>query len=271
MSASGVPTRRSGAIARCPSAGSPAQHQRSPRTGVPSCSGGSAAAPAGPGARTARCPARRGPAGAKSRRTRSTSGASARGQKTGPPSTIGPTGWSRYSKAVAIPKLPPPPRSPQNSSGSVQASTCSGSPSAVTRSTESRLSTVRPSLRMRWPSPPPRVSPPMPVWLTIPAGVASPNALGGAVELAQQDPAGRPGGAGPRVDPDRLHQRQVDHQAAVATAWPATACPPPRTETSRSCSRAKRTASATSSAPAQRAISAGRRSMAPFQTRRASS
>jgi hypothetical protein len=55
------------------------------------------------------------------------------------------------------------------------------------------------------------------------------------------------------------------------TAWPATAWPPPRTETGRSSSLAKRTASTTSSAPAQRATSAGRRSMAPFQTRRASS
>jgi hypothetical protein len=55
------------------------------------------------------------------------------------------------------------------------------------------------------------------------------------------------------------------------TAWPATAWPPPRTEMTRSRSRAKRTAAVTSSAPAQRAISAGRRSIAPFQTRRASS
>ena len=55
------------------------------------------------------------------------------------------------------------------------------------------------------------------------------------------------------------------------TAWPATAWPPPRTETSRSASLANLTASTTSSAPAHRAIRAGRRSIAPFQTRRASS
>jgi hypothetical protein len=42
-----------------------------------------------------------------------------------------------------------------------------------------------------------------------------PEPLGGPVQLAQQDAAGGPGDAGRRVDPDRLHQRQVDHQPAV--------------------------------------------------------
>jgi hypothetical protein len=40
-------------------------------------------------------------------------------------------------------------------------------------------------------------------------------------------------------------------------ACPATACPPPLTDTGRSRSRAKDTAAVTSSAPAQRATSAG--------------
>ena len=53
--------------------------------------------------------------------------------------------------------------------------------------------------------------------------------------------------------------------------WPATLCPPPRTAVSRRSLRAKRTASTTSAAPAQRAMSAGRRSITPFHTRRAPS
>jgi hypothetical protein len=59
-------------------------------------------------------------------------------------STVGPTGCSRYSNAVTTPKLPPPPRSPQNRSGSSRSLARSSSPSAVTTSAERRLSTVAP-------------------------------------------------------------------------------------------------------------------------------
>ena len=55
------------------------------------------------------------------------------------------------------------------------------------------------------------------------------------------------------------------------TAVPATLWPPPRTAISRSRSRAKRTAATTSATPVQRAMQAGRRSIAPFQIERASS
>jgi hypothetical protein len=55
------------------------------------------------------------------------------------------------------------------------------------------------------------------------------------------------------------------------TEWPGRLWPPPRTATSRSCSAANVTAPITSAALAQRAISAGRRSKAPFQIRRAAS
>ena len=54
--------------------------------------------------------------------------------------TSGPTGCSRSSSAVTTPKLPPPPRSAQNSSGCSSAMARTGSPSAVTSSTASRLS-----------------------------------------------------------------------------------------------------------------------------------
>ena len=55
------------------------------------------------------------------------------------------------------------------------------------------------------------------------------------------------------------------------TARPAALCPPPRTAMGRPCSRAKRTAATTSASVRTRAIAAGRRSIIPFQTRRASS
>ena len=54
-------------------------------------------------------------------------------------------------------------------------------------------------------------------------------------------------------------------------AVPATLWPPPRMAISRSWSRTKRTAATTSAVPMHRAIRCGRRSMAPFQTARATS
>ena len=42
-----------------------------------------------------------------------------------------------------------------------------------------------------------------------------PELLGGPVQLAQQHPPGGAGGAAAGIDPDRLHQRQVDHHAPV--------------------------------------------------------
>ena len=58
---------------------------------------------------------------------------------------------------------------------------------------------------------------------------------------------------------------------AHGLAVPAALCAPPRTDTSSPCSRAYVTAAATSAAEAHRAITAGRRSIPAFHTRRASS
>ena len=52
---------------------------------------------------------------------------------------------------------------------------------------------------------------------------------------------------------------------------PAVECPPPRTATTRSFSRAYASAACTSPVLAQRAISAGRLSIAPLKSLRASS
>ena len=55
------------------------------------------------------------------------------------------------------------------------------------------------------------------------------------------------------------------------TEWPGKLCPPPRTASGSSVCCAKRIAAITSSVPEQRAISAGWRSIDPFQTLRCSS
>jgi hypothetical protein len=55
------------------------------------------------------------------------------------------------------------------------------------------------------------------------------------------------------------------------TPYPTTLCPPARTDVTRPDAAAKRTAATTSLVERQRTMTLGRRSMAGFQTRRASS
>ena len=75
---------------------------------------------------------------------------------------------------MTTPKLPPPPRIAQYRSGCSSAAARTRSPLASTISASSRLSIVSPHLRVRWPRPPPSVSPPTPVDAMMPLGVASP-------------------------------------------------------------------------------------------------
>jgi hypothetical protein len=62
---------------------------------------------------------------------------------------------SRSSIEVTIPKLPPPPRTAQNTSGLVSASARSRLPSPSTRSTPTMLLVDMPSWRAYHPMPPP--------------------------------------------------------------------------------------------------------------------
>ena len=78
-----------------------------------------------------------------------TRGASAPGQAMAPPMISGPTGCSTYSNPVATPKFPPPPRKAQNSSACSRSEARMIRLSAVTRSTEARLSLVQPKRRVR--------------------------------------------------------------------------------------------------------------------------
>ena len=110
----------------------------------------------------------------KSRKFRTTSRAIGPGYISIPPSTIGPTGCTSNSNSVTTPKLPPPPRMPQKSSGFSTSDTVISSPSAVTSWTERRLSQVSPSFRSSHPEPLPSASPATPVVDMRPPVMASP-------------------------------------------------------------------------------------------------
>jgi len=102
------------------------------------------------------------------------------GRKRAPPSTMS-TGTSRYWSRVTIPKLPPPPRSAQNRSGFDVSLAVRTSPLAVTISTETRWSIVRPCPRARKPTPPLSVIPAIPTDAVSPSGVARPCAAAARV------------------------------------------------------------------------------------------
>ena len=97
------------------------------------------------------------------------------------------------------------------------------SPSAVTTSAASRLSTVAPCLRISQPMPPPSVSPAMPVWVTMPPAVASPCACVAASSSPHRTPPPARAVRAAGSTAIALHRRQVDHQAAVAHGLPGDA------------------------------------------------
>ena len=110
-----------------------------------------------------------------------------------PLSSSGPTGWRRNSNRVTTPKLPPPPRSAQKRSGCSVALAWTICPSAVTTSTDSRLSTVMPYVRL---------SHPMRLRRCIHVGQRRARVHRGAARLG--------------IDAHRGHLREVDDNAVVA-------------------------------------------------------
>src|SRR5262245_35156156 len=128
--------------------------------------------------------------------------------------TVGPTGWRSYSRLVTIPKFPPPPRTAQNRSGSSWLLARKTLPSAATSSIARRLSSARPYLPISQPSPPPRVSPAMPVVETTPP-VTARLKLRFAVELTPSGPALRPHRSADSIDVKAFHGRQVNHYPAI--------------------------------------------------------
>lgn len=122
-------------------------------------------------------------------------------------------------------------------------------PSAVTICAESRLSIVRPNLRLRRPKPPPSVYPPMPVCETASAVVIRPcsrAALSSPNNSAP--PPARARRAFGSTFTSFIRNRSITRPPSH-TDFPGQLWPPPRTATSRSRSRAKVTARLMSSAP----------------------
>ena len=119
--------------------------------------------------------------------------------------------------------------------------------------------------------PPPSVRPPTPVCETTPTGQTSPCACAAVSSPARcEPPPTRAVRASGSTSTPRIAARSItipsSHVERPGMLWP-----PQRTATTSSCSRAKRSAVTTSSAPVGLTISAGRRSIALFQTARAES
>src|SRR5215211_1869225 len=193
------------------------------------------------------------------------------GKSSMPPKTSGPTSCSLNSKPVTTPKLPPPPFSAQNRSGLRSALATRWRPSAVITSAEMRLSTVSPYLRSIQPLPPPSVSPPTPVSARRPPVTARPKAWVSRSSSPHFVPPPHHAVRRSGSTRTRFIGRRSIVRPSSTMAWPATACPPPLTDTSNPCSLARASASITSATPVQRAITAGRRSTAALKTLRASS
>ena len=141
------------------------------------------------------------------------------------------------------------------------------SPSAVTTSHDRRRRSTGRTLRIRWPIPPPSVSPATPVWLTIAAGRAEPERLGLAVDVLVEAAALAPDRAARRIDDGAGHRREVDHRSRRRRARIRRRRGRRRgRSTGRpALTRAQRTAVITSAAPAACDETAGRRSILPFQ------
>ena len=170
-----------------------------------------------------------------------------------------------------MPKFPPPPRSPQNRSGFSVALARSCRPSAVTTLADKRLSIVMPYFRVNQPNPPPSVRPVIPVVELMPTG----SARACCCVAASTSPNVQPGSTVARwVSGSMVTCFKSERSITMPSshmALPAMLCPPPRTETSRPLSRAKLTASTTSSVEVQRAMMPGLRSIIAFQIWRTSS
>ena len=119
--------------------------------------------------------------------------------------------------------------------------------------------------------PPPSVRPARPVVVLMPIGTATPC---GTV-AASRSPSSAPGSTLTRArsalsSTPRRSPWSITTPSSTS-ALPETLWPPPMIETGRSCSRAKARARRASSVLAQRANSAGRRSIIRFQMLRRSS
>ena len=187
-------------------------------------------------------------------------GAASIGHSVGPASTS-PTSCRENENDTTTPKLPPPPRSAQNRSGSSDSLVRTSRPSASTTSAAIRLSIVSPPPRVRWPRPPPSVMPPTPVVEMIPLGSASPNGcVAWSTSPSSEPPSTRATReTGSTITP-RMAERSITRPSSTLPR-PPPLWPPPRIASGSFSRRACPIAAITSAASVQRAISAGRRSI----------
>src|SRR3954469_17305304 len=182
-----------------------------------------------------------------------------------------PAGWQRNENDVTTPKLPPPPRIAQKSSGSRSASTATTEPSASTTVALTRLSIVSPYARVRWPIPPPSVRPPTPVVPMTPAGTAQPCSwVAASTWLSFAPPPTRTIRALASTSTVSIAERSRTSPSSTLPS-PAPLWPPPRTATRSPRSRAKAMAAATSCSSTQYTIPAGCLSIIALYRARASS
>ena len=120
--------------------------------------------------------------------------------------------------------------------------------------------------------PPPSVRPATPVCDTVPAVHARPTAWAASSSSPSRAPPFTRAIRALGVDRDtpRIRERSMITPSSQVE-WPGRLWPPLRTAMARSSSRANRSAATTSSALVGRRISAGRRSIMPFQTAREAS
>src|SRR6516162_9830117 len=176
-----------------------------------------------------------------------------------------------YSSEVAIPKLPPPPRSAQNRSSCSEALTVTSLPSAVTTSIDRILSHVAPNAPISQPLPPPSERPAMPTSESVPPGTAKPNACVAWSMSPPGDAGLGPHDAAIGHDANAFHARQIDHQPVIAQCGSGAGVAAAAYCHRRGVVLRKTDACNDVGQSAHRAISSGRRSMRPFQMRRASS
>ena len=201
----------------------------------------------------------------------STRFASLVGNMIAPPMTWRCIGCRSNSNDVTTPKLPPPPRVPQKSSGFSSALACTMSPLAVTMSTLRTLSSARPKRRATRPKPPPSVRPPTPVCETVPAVVTRPYAIVSlSMSPSRLPPATRAIFVFGSTRTLRISDRSIIMPLSQVDL-PDGLWPPHFTATSRLFARAKSTACFTSAAPRGCTISAGCLFICALITRRASS
>ena len=138
------------------------------------------------------------------------------------------------SSRVTTPKLPPPPRRPQRSSAFSSALALDDGAVGNHELGATMLSHVRPCWAVRWPMPPPRVSPVTPVEPTTPPGVTRPNACVAGRSRARSRPLARNAiRASGSTDTPRMPERSITRPSSQ-TQCPAGLWPPPRTATSSS-------------------------------------